>query len=113
MGGLKDVFLAYDVSKVSLADILEIDSPSFTLGTDVLVSKQKNLNKRIPELCSAQVIQLTYDPAKPSRRSTQLEDYHQAYYEFNKEAPSLPGAKVIAPKMAKFKPDYGTRSQTH
>ena len=35
------------------------------------------------------------------------EDYHQAYYELNKEAPYC--RAVIAPKMAKFKREFGSK----
>ena len=35
------------------------------------------------------------------------EDYHQAYYELNKEAPYC--RAVIAPKMAKFQKKFGAR----
>ena len=35
------------------------------------------------------------------------EDYHQAYYELNKEAPYC--RAVIAPKMAKFKKEFGSK----
>ena len=36
-----------------------------------------------------------------------MEDYHQAYYELNKEAPYC--RAVIAPKMAKFKKEFGSK----
>lgn len=35
------------------------------------------------------------------------EDYHQAYYDLNKEAPYC--RAVIAPKMAKFRKDFGAK----
>ena len=108
----------YDVSK-GLADILDLCDarpPHPRQGADVgtqyrsaiywhdssqwgTLTRPWNGLRRIGPIPSSEVKAFTaFYPA---------EDYHQAYYELNKEAPYC--RAVIAPKMAKFQKEFGAR----
>ena len=122
-GHAEVVQLTYDVSKVSLADILEVffathDPTTLNRqGADVGTqyrsaiywhnSSQLEVNEQAVELAQAKWPNSIVTEVKAFEAFYPAEDYHQAYYELNKEAPYC--RAVIAPKMAKFQKEFGTR----
>lgn len=122
-GHAEVVQLTYDVSKVSLADILEVffathDPTTLNRqGADVGTqyrsaiywhnSSQVGVIEQAVELAQAKWPNSIVTEVKAFEAFYPAEDYHQAYYELNKEAPYC--RAVIAPKMAKFQKEFGTR----
>lgn len=122
-GHAEVVQLTYDVSKVSLADILEVffathdpTTPN-RQGADVGTqyrsaiywhnSSQVGVIEQAVQLAQANWPNSIVTEVKAFEAFYPAEDYHQAYYELNKEAPYC--RAVIAPKMAKFQKEFGTR----
>ena len=122
-GHAEVVQLTYDVSKVSLADILEVffathDPTTLNRqGADVGTQYRSAIYWHDPS--QVEDIEQAVEQAQanwPNPIVTEVkafeafyhaEDYHQAYYELNKEAPYC--RAVIAPKMAKFQKEFGAR----
>ncbi len=122
-GHAEVVQLTYDVSKVSLADILEVffathdpTTPN-RQGADVGTQYRSAIYWHDPS--QVEDIEQAVERAQTNWSNpivTEVkafeafypaEDYHQAYYELNKEAPYC--RAVIAPKMAKFQKEFGAR----
>ena len=122
-GHAEVVQLTYDVSKVSLADILEVffathDPTTLNRqGADVGTqyrsaiywhdSSQVGYIEQAVERAQAKWPNPIVTEVKAFESFYPAEDYHQAYYELNKEAPYC--RAVIAPKMAKFQKEFGAR----
>ena len=122
-GHAEVVQLTYDVSMVSLADILEVffathDPTTLNRqGADVGTQYRSAIYWHDPS--QVEDIEQAVERAQmnwPNPIVTEVkafeafypaEDYHQAYYELNKEAPYC--RAVIAPKMAKFQKEFGAR----
>lgn len=122
-GHAEVVQLTYDVSMVSLADILEVffathDPTTLNRqGADVGTQYRSAIYWHDPS--QVEDIEQAVEGAQtnwPNPIVTEVkafeafypaEDYHQAYYELNKEAPYC--RAVIAPKMAKFQKEFGAR----
>ena len=122
-GHAEVVQLTYDVSKVSLEDILEVffathDPTTLNRqGADVGTQYRSAIYWHDPS--QVEDIEQAVERAQanwPNPIVTEVkafesfypaEDYHQAYYELNKEAPYC--RAVIAPKMAKFQKEFGAR----
>lgn len=122
-GHAEVVQLTYDASKVSLADILEVffathDPTTLNRqGADVGTQYRSAIYWHDPaqvgdieqavELAQAKWPNPIVTEVKAFEAFYPAEDYHQAYYDLNKEAPYC--RAVIAPKMAKFQKEFGAR----
>ena len=122
-GHAEVVQVTYDPEKVRLAEILEVffathDPTTLNRqGADVGTQYRSAIYWHDPS--QVEIIEEAVRQAQP-RWSAPIvtevqafevfypaEDYHQAYYELNKEAPYC--RAVIAPKMAKFQKEFGAR----
>ena len=122
-GHAEVVQVTYDPEKVGLAEILEVffathDPTTLNRqGADVGTQYRSAIYWHDPSQVeviekAVQQAQLRWsDPIVTEVRAFEVfypaEDYHQAYYELNKEAPYC--RAVIAPKMAKFQKEFGAR----
>ena len=122
-GHAEVVQLTYDVSKVSLADILEVffathdpttpNRQGADVGTQYRSAIYWHDTSQVEDIEQAVERAQTNWPnpivteVKAFEAFYPAEDYHQAYYELNKEAPYC--RAVIAPKMAKFQKEFGAR----
>lgn len=122
-GHAEVVQLTYDVSMVSLADILEVffathdpttpNRQGADVGTQYRSAIYWHDTSQVEDIEQAVERAQTNWPnpivteVKAFEAFYPAEDYHQAYYELNKEAPYC--RAVIAPKMAKFQKEFGAR----
>lgn len=126
-GHAEVVQLTYDASQVRLKDILEVffathDPTTLNRqGADVGTQYRSAIYWHDPAQVAdiEEAVQLAQEKW-PNPIVTEVgafevfypaEDYHQAYYELNKEAPYC--RAVIAPKMAKFQKEFGSRFDLH